>query len=851
MKKIIGILCCMAALVMSFAVQAKSFDIERNLEILQMLGIDEDVSISTLNTDKEVTRADFAYNTAALIGAGSETSTTVYYHDVSRDYWAFNAISALTSRGIINGGENSMFRPEDVITRMEAVKILTSIMGYGQYAEMNGGYPNGYMAAANTAKLLDGCSSSEKLTVGDMYTMLVNALTGPTMVVDYNSTKNAYKIDDDTTLLSTYHDMYLDRGTLTGADTIDILNSKAIPEGRVVINDTEYISENDVSVDLLGSEVDFIYRINGNDEKELAWISDRGTNRTLEIDDTYTCSYEETGNLLSYTGSDRKQKRVKLDPGFVMVYNGSATSDNVSEILNSDKYNLKLISTSGSNYYNLAIVWRYENYVVGSIDKDKSIIYDKYDWSSVSLSEDDYDSCTIKVGGSVSSIDSITEDMVVSVYKSNDGRRILAEASSVTANGVIDSMSNNGEDKLIYIGSNEYIVYDRDKDINCNAGDNVTLYLDINGYVAGVKKDKGSGDFGYIIKTYEGEVPGEEFYIRLMDSEGTIADYKCSNKITVDGKKLDVEGLNIKFVSGGSTVQQLVWFRTDSEGQLVKIDTPYLGAGEDAETSLTEYQSSSNIMYKNNGKMGTKIYVNDSTKIFAVPNPDEKSTNEDYMIKKRSNLANDTSYMTSAYRMGNELLEYEEVLVIQGTNWTAASNTDPLMLVSDIQQGLNDYDEEVDVIHGFKGGEEVWLNCDADFSCAIADIDKGDTIRIEYSREGDVKNATKYYDYSERTGSAMDSTSLNAGFRAGAVYANDKVGNMILCGYTDGSNFDEVFNLSGVTILVYDSEARGGTARLGNIGDIKTYQMTHSTEDCSTMIVHTNWMYPITVVVYN
>ena len=221
------------------------------------------------------------------------------------------------------------------------------------------------------------------------------------------------------------------------------------------------------------------------------------------------------------------------------------------------------------------------------------------------------------------------------------------------------------------------------------------------------------------------------------------------------------------------------------------------------------------------------------------------------MIKKRSNLSNDTWYVTSAYRMGNELLEYEEVLVIQGTNWTAASNTDPLMLVSDIQRGLNDYDEVVDVIHGFKGGEEVWLNCDADFSCALADIDKGDTIRIEYSREGDVKNVTKCYDYSERKGTAMDASSLNAGFRAGAVYANDKVGSMILCGYTDGSGFDEVFNLSGVTILVYDSTARGGTARLGNIGDIKTYQMTQSTEDCSTMIVHTNWMYPITVVIYN
>lgn len=851
MKKLIGILCCIAALVMSVAVQARSFDIEKNLEILQMLGVDKDVSMSTLNTDKEVTRAAFVYNVAALINAESEASGTVYYHDVSRDYWAFNAISALTSRGVISGGENSMFRPEDAITRMEAVKILTSLMGYSPYAEMQGGYPNGYMAAASTAELLDGCSSSEVLTVGDMYTMIVNALTGPTMTVEYDGMGNSYKIDEDTTLLSVYHDMYLSEGMLTGADTIDILESAVIPENRVIIDGSEYIAEGLDAVDYLGCDVDYIYRLNDYDEAELVWISSRGTKEALELDDTYSCSYEPESYTFSYTDSAGKVKRVRLDPGFVMVYNGSATSDNVSEILNREHYTIKLIATSGASNYDLAIVWSYENYFVGSVDKEKGIIYDKNDWSSISLSEEDYDSCVIKVGGNVSGIDGITEDMVVSVYKSSDGRRVLAETSAVTAAGVVDSVSENGRDRIITIGGNDYIIYDSEKGVDCNAGDNVTLYLDINGYVAGVKKAKGSGEFGYIIKAYEGEIQGEEFYIRMMDSEGAINDYKCSENIVVDAQKMDVEGLKIKFAPGGTAAQQLVWFKTDNDGMLINVDTAYLGPGESETTSLREYQSSSNIMYKNNGKMGTKIYINANTKIFAVPNPDEEASKEDYMIKGQQNLVNDTSYMTSAYRVGTELLDYEEVLVIRGANWTAASNTDPLMLVSDIQQGLNDYGDVVEIIHGFKGSEEVWLTCDIDFSCADNGIDSGDTIRIEYSRSGEVINATKYYDYSEQRGTTMDASSLNAGFRAGAVYANDRVGNMILCGYSDGSEFDEVFNLSGVTVLTYDSELNGGTAKVGSLGDIKTYQMTRSTDECSTLVIHTNWMYPITVVVYN
>ena len=852
MRKLIGVLCCVMALAAGVAAQAKSFSVDKNLEILQMFGVDQDVSMNTLNTEKEVTRAAFVYNVAALMNMDVEASENVYYHDVSRDYWAFNAISSLTERGIISGDENSMFRPDDAITKLEAVKILTAIMGYNDYAEMSGGWPAGYIAAANSANLYDGCSSSQTLTAGDMYAMLVNALTGPTMVIQYDANGISYEIDEDTTILSSYYDMYLADGTLTGADGIDILDSAPIPENQVVIDGTMYSNADVNAADYLGIHVDYIYRERDSDDAELIWISADTKNETLMLDHQYDCEYDAQSYTLTYTDTAGKSKKARLDPGFVMVYNGAATSSNVDEILNRKHSTIKLIRTAGSASYNLAVVWSYENYFVGSVDKAQGLIYDKNTWNSISLLEEAYDSCVIKIGGSVSTLDNITEDMIVSVYKSLDGRRILAEAASSTVNGTISNVSEKNGEKVITVNGSVYKMFSQSDSFNCKAGDIVTLYLDVNGYVGGIKSSTGNGAFGYIIKAYEGDFTGEEFYIRMIDSNGEIKNYKCADNIRVDGMKMDVEDLKIKFIPGDVTARQLIWFKTDSNGLLKTVDTTELGAGESAKTSLQEYQGESNLLYRSSsGKMGTKIYVDDNTKIFAVPNSSETASNEDYMIKSRKDLVDDVSYMTSVYRLGTELLDYEEVIVIKGKDWSAASNTDPLLLVSDIQKGLNADEEVVDIIHGYRGAEEVWLTCESGFSCENYGVDTGDTIRVGYSLSGEVADAVKYYDYSERRGTVLNASSLNAALRIGTVYANDKVGNMIFCGYNDGTSFDEVFNLSGVTVLVYDSEAGKNKVRIGTVGDIKTYKMTQSIVGCSTMVIHTNWMNPIAVVVYN
>ena len=109
------------------------------MSVLQRIGNDYDVD--TTQFDTEVTRAVYAEYITKLIGEDNLKCDTVYYHDVSRDYWAFDYIGHLTEKGLIRGNGDNYFYPDNVITKNEAVAILMSILKYNNIADNTEGFP--------------------------------------------------------------------------------------------------------------------------------------------------------------------------------------------------------------------------------------------------------------------------------------------------------------------------------------------------------------------------------------------------------------------------------------------------------------------------------------------------------------------------------------------------------------------------------------------------------------------------------------------------------------------------------------------------------------------------------------
>ena len=204
--------------------------------------------------------------------------------------------------------------------------------------------------------------------------------------------------------------------------------------------------------------------------------------------------------------------------------------------------------------------------------------------------------------------------------------------------------------------------------------------------------------------------------------------------------------------------------------------------------------------------------------------------------------------MCSTYKVGDDNNGVDEIVLIRGYNWNGISQDSACILISEISTGINSDDEMCDVIKGYQGLTEVELTCETDFSCEANGIGEGDLIQVEFSHSDNIQKAIAVYDYSEDT-RRIDSD-INASTRIVTSYASDKIGSVLRCGYESGADFDEVYNLSDVKILVYDPGNRREPIRTGTEGDILTYKMAGN--NCSTIVAHTNWGgNPISFVVYN
>ena len=173
------------------------------------------------NTEETASRADFVYAAAKLVNQTKYSGGDTYYYDVPQTFWAYNEICALTQLGILNGSDEKLFKPNDKITKGQAYKILLSLMGYKTYAESDGGFPYGYIKRANIIKLNDNVSSNELVTLADMFNLIYNAMTTNVLSVNKIAGGSAeYSVSDNETLMSIYHGINYDEGTVTGAEHI-------------------------------------------------------------------------------------------------------------------------------------------------------------------------------------------------------------------------------------------------------------------------------------------------------------------------------------------------------------------------------------------------------------------------------------------------------------------------------------------------------------------------------------------------------------------------------------------------------------------------------------------------------
>ena len=537
----------------------------------------------TFKPEGQIKRGEFTKLLMTAMGYGSNTTEPTEFSDVS-DHWAKCYIKTAYDLKIINGFEDGTFKPDDLVTYEQALKMMVCALNYGISAEAQGGYPKGYIKAADNLKLTSNVVSqaaSEPALRQVIAQVVYNALEVEMM--EYNSGNGMWE-KSDKTLLNDYMKVKKVRGTLVGAEdtktnecTVTLIKNQiavkpTIGSDIVVLNagtfEDKTIGE---FAKLLGNEMTFYYRQGDNEaDKELKILDDETSKNS-----TLTVNYK---NLSSCDGKTFKYidgpstKSLKLADDVTVIYNGQAisgfpvtvkarksgsdtTANSMSELLgywlgSNDEYSIrgevKFTDTGDTGTQNIISINDYKTMLAYKSpttsnyrlqNKLKSAEY-------IDLNPDDISKTVyIEKNGKEIKATEIKADDVVSYAESLDGSILNVYVASETVTGTVNSI--NDTEGVITISSKEYDLGEGCKDYiyekegkTLASGQEGTFYLDILGAVVyGKLKAVVENPYAYIVSVNEASSEDTAYislYLPTTSTKGT-STYKLASKVKING----------------------------------------------------------------------------------------------------------------------------------------------------------------------------------------------------------------------------------------------------------------------------------------------------------------------------
>ena len=407
MKRTFAILLSLTLIISCFwltgaAAQAQDLeDQHRSAATLKALGL---LSGYTAGDDSyltaSVTRAEFVKMAVKLFNAPTGSSTVQRFLDVPADHEYAAEINEAVERGLVVGNGDSYFYPDSVITGPQAVKIALELIGYGTYAAVNGGYPTGYYVAANYAGVrVNGVDNSE-LTRGQGIRLLFDAVTAKQLVQTSFGENPEFQARKDVTFLSENHKIYKITGLVTSTYLTSFYGRGTVANGQAEITASEgiYILEaGKLDVDAaLGCNVTAYYKDNVSESTlDLLYLEPSAKNTITTVKDSNIVSFTDNAYTYYTDAQSGRTEKAKLSDSAAILYNGAALSDSggiTPDIYTPSVGFVTLIDYDSDGYVDVLKISSYVNFVVGGLDKDKYIVYDKYDSNkSIILDEDSPD----------------------------------------------------------------------------------------------------------------------------------------------------------------------------------------------------------------------------------------------------------------------------------------------------------------------------------------------------------------------------------------------------------------------------------------------------------------------------
>ena len=868
-KKITAfILSAMAVLQMIIPVNAAKVgfeDFDMAFEILQYAGVINHNPDTEFDTEKIVTRAEFSEMVGRMLNV-TPYFETQYFDDVPYLLEQAGYINVLTDLGIISYNSEKIFDPERAVRYAEACKMLLCALGYGDYALLKGAPMSTYITVAAEAEFAVSVQNQEQLSQKEALTLIFKAMNAPVM----KTNSGEVFVDDETNIFAEYHDIYFDKGVVYATDSAYMERYSLQEKGQAVVNDELFLTETDLS-DYLATEIFYAYKYDSSyGEGTIFYAKAFDEDDSLTISAGLAESFDDVSNTLSYYKNETSNKLEKetLSKNMQVIYNGAPYDKSpkslIAQFISGERNGyVRLADSDSDNKFDVLIIKSYEVLPSATIDANNEKIYGSYDKNVISY----HDYKTVRYFDNFGNEKELinAQDAVLNVAKSEKTEILEIIVSNNT--GVLEIESVMAEENKIK--AKDANTYNVDARVMSQYKDllfsykSIKVYFDNFGYIVKLEPEaKGELVTGYLIngRYFENDEGAYEIQMNVYTKDKKIVRFKLSERVEIDeisynmskNSKAAISAIPNNWENGKiiSISPQVIRYKVNEAGDIVKLDTENLTASEDANNSLVLRHKGASML--NSNRVGLDTYwAADKTDVFTVP-----ALNSEGLVKKNGvysepkvsdfstsvSLSFDESYTVDTYNYSDvdyyvgvmvvvkeQTTKINDVLVFTGTSKIWDESEEKALTVVECYSGgsktsykLNEGVEAT--LKNFKYGDLFYIMLDGSGACGteIKKIFDTETMKFVHTSDNDYwyyGSYSPYSNWSYRTGE-NNRNNLSRMYvlkkRNGAIF-----GSYEFSGLADGK-YEEIMKIGSLPVVIIDRENKN--VEKGSFESILSYE---------------------------
>jgi len=829
-------------------------------QLLLRLGAIDEASLEILNTDDEITRAEFAKLLSSVARLGFEGE--ISFSDVSEDNPYIDAIKKISGSGFMKGDGKGLFNPDAGIKEIDALVTLLRVLGYDEYAGYLGGYPTGYISAAKTTGITSGVSAislSENIKPKKLTILLMNMLNERMYEISSVGT-GGYSLElSDKTFLSAYYGIKKVEGIMTAGTNSTL--ERIVEAGGVVIGDRFILTDSEEYDIFLGYHVEAYY----NDETgKMIYLSLTDKNKTFTVSsgDYVRISgteiyYEKGYNISSVSYSkdahilynNRAVPAADFSLKLFDIKNGDITlidnnRDGKYEVVSINEFKTLIVDNVDS--VNMRIDFKYGDKSIGREELEKKVIFEKdgltdltwlHEWDALDVKYDASGSVvSIYRAGKLETVvaESISLDGKESEITLNDGRVIRIAPQAISRFG-------NGNFKL-----GEAYLLSTNKD-----GFAVAWTTTNDRQIAAIMDIKEVGSFE------------KDVYLKYYTSGGELKTVMLGKYFTVNDERKNLTNpADREYVLSElkKAVNNLVEMKFDKAGMPVAVDIMevWFDKSIDGVSGGRTYSNNAVIANKS-GTKGTVYYFKKGAPRLVIPVGIDTDDIRNYSARTASSYPNAESIqVTKMYRKRGSTSPEADATVDYRTSASSSSAAfsnyyEQPALISSVSK-VYDADEGAvytKVTYFHSGAERVGY---ADDEAVISQLHPGDLINLEVNDRSQIEAVKVYFDGhgDEKKilagGNGNTGASIYGYYRSvyGIAYDVDSAYYTILPKAADGEEVEIEPHRFADNIYVFEKSK--GKARLGSVDDIIGYN--RDPENASHIYAYSSLFYDYVVVIY-